>query len=439
MRTVRHSNSTGGWTGLWTRLWVGRREALFDVLLVVLVEASLVVLLWPLVRQHGWAGLAIQSCFALALLLRRTAPLIVLMLMLLSTIGLASVGQWVPNLVASMVGDMNQAWIVLAVPFAAYSALVYGDRRRAWLMTGILMVVAARPLDPVLFERTIGVVLVVGLPALLGNYVADLNERVERAEREQHRLAEQARIEERVRLAAEMHDVVTHRVSLMVLQAGALGVTATDAATRAAAEDLRAAGCQALDELRDLVGVLRSTPGEAVEDLVLPRAGGQAPAPDLAELVVESESVGVSVQLDQRGNPGLASPVVARTAYRIVQEALTNVRKHAPGATVAVTMRYEPDRVRLTVRNSAPDRQADESLTASGSGTGLLGLRQRVELVSGTLRTGATEDGGFEVDATLPAYVPTREEPESVRPGAQTDPYRLAAGTQARAPRPRGD
>jgi signal transduction histidine kinase len=437
---VRHSNPTNWWTGLWTRVWVDRREALFDVLLVVLVEASLVVLLWQLVRQHGWAGLAIQSCFALVLLLRRALPLTVLMLMLMSAIALASVGQWLPSLVASMVGDPNQGWIVLAVPFAAYSALVYGiDRRRAWLMTGILMVVAARPWDPALFERTIGVILVVGLPALLGNYVAGLNERVERAEREQHRLAEQARIEERVRLAAEMHDVVTHRVSLMVLQAGALGVTATDAATRAAAEDLRAAGCQALDELRDLVGVLRSAPGEAAEDVALPRAGGQAPAPDLAELVVESESVGVSVRLDQRGNPGLASPVVARTAYRIVQEALTNVRKHAPGATVRVTMRYEPDRVRLTVRNSAPERQADESLSASGSGTGLLGLHQRVELVSGTLRTGATEDGGFEVDATLPAYVPTREEPEPARPGAQTDRHRLATGTPARPPRPRGD
>jgi signal transduction histidine kinase len=247
-------------------------------------------------------------------------------------------------------------------------------------------------------------------------------------------------VEERVRLAAEMHDVVTHRVSLMVLQAGALGVTATDAATRAAAEDLRAAGCQALEELRDLVGVLRATPEDAVEDVAVPRAGGQAAAPDFGELLTESESVGVSVELDQRGNPALASPVVGRTAYRVVQEALTNVRKHAPGATAKVIMDYQADRVHLPIRNTAPERQVDESLTASGSGTGLLGLRQRVELVSGTLHAGPTEDGGFEVDATLPAYVPTREEPArataraprvSTGPAGGAPPWALRARRQA--------
>ena len=87
-----------------------------------------------------------------------------------------------------------------------------------------------------------------------------LTERAERAERERHLLAEQARAEERARLAGEMHDVVTHRVSLMVLQAGALRLTAADEATRQAAEELRTAGCQALDELRDLVGILRTAP-----------------------------------------------------------------------------------------------------------------------------------------------------------------------------------
>jgi signal transduction histidine kinase len=129
--------------------------------------------------------------------------------------------------------------------------------------------------------------------------------------------------------------------------------------------------------------------------------------PDFGELLAESESVGVAVRLEMHGSPELASPVVARTAYRILQESLTNVRKHAPGATVRVTLRFGPDRVRLTVRNSAPDRRGDQELTASGSGTGLFGLRQRTELVSGSLRAGPTEDGGFEVDATLPAYVPT--------------------------------
>jgi signal transduction histidine kinase len=423
---------------------------MFDVAVVVLVISVLVALLSAPARQFGPWGLVIQCGCALTLLFRRSAPLTVLFLMMMSTFALQCIGEWAPNLLLSTIGEREQGWLVLSVPFAAYSALAYGrDRRWAWLMVALIIMVAARVWDPsVVVPISVGTIVV--LPALLGTYVANLTERAERAERDQHRLAEQARVEERVRLAAEMHDVVTHRVSLMVLQAGALGVTATDAETRAAAEDLRAAGCQALEELRDLVGVLRSAPGGAAEELALPRAGGQAAVPDFAELLAESESVGVAVQLEQHGNPGLASPVVARTAYRIVQESLTNVRKHAPGATATVTMRFGTDRVRLTVRNSAPERGGDADLTASGSGTGLLGLRQRVELVSGSLYAGPTEDGGFVVDATLPAYVPTRDGPASVSPtaGPRTGPIgtvgrpapgALAGGGQLPMHQVRGD
>ncbi|HEY2207239.1 MAG TPA: histidine kinase [Pseudonocardia sp.] len=395
---------------------------------VALVLAMLVLGLWDLQRTHGPWGLAIQSVAACTLLLRRCTPLTVLFLATLSTIGLLCVGWWAPGLLGSMMTDTRSCWILLFVPFAVYSALVYGaDRRQAWIMVGITTLAAARPWEPSL-ESVFGVVLLVVLPAMLGNYVAGLNDRVERAEREQHRLAEQARVEERVRLAAEMHDVVTHRVSLMVLQAGALGVTATDATTRAAAEDLRAAGCQALEELRDLLGVLRSAPDAATEDLAIPRAGGEAGPPDFAELLAESESVGVSVELDRSGNPALASPVVARTAYRIVQEALTNVRKHAPGTTALVGLHFGADRVRVTVRNGRPDHDGDADLTASGSGTGLLGLRQRVELVSGALHAAPTEDGGFEVEATLPGYVPTPDRPRGTA-GAPTASAGAGGGT----------
>ncbi len=383
---------------------------MLDVLLVVVVHLLLLLVLWPMVHAYGPRGFVLQSAVALTLLLRRTAPLSVLLVMLLSTIGLHMAGRVAPDLLAATL-DPTRVWAMLATPFAVYSAMVYGaDRRRALVMTGVIAVVAARPLAPTL-EVAIGTGVIVVLPALLGTYVAALNERVERAEREQHRVAERARVEERVRLAAEMHDVVTHRVSLMVLQAGALGVTATDPGTRAAAEDLRAAGCQALEELRDLVGVLRTAPDAVAEDDVVPRAGGQAAAPDFADLVAESDSVGVRVWLTQTGGPDLASPVVARTAYRIVQEALTNVRKHAPGAEAEVTLEYRADRVRVTVRNTAPARGADAALAGAGSGTGLLGLRQRVDLVSGTFLAGPTADGGFEVETVLPAYVPTRDRP----------------------------
>jgi signal transduction histidine kinase len=432
-------------------LWASRREAMFDVAVVLLVMLLLVALMWPVMQQRGPWGLVIQYGLAAALLFRRIAPLTTLLLMVISTIALVGVAQWAPDLLMAIISRRDESWIVLAVPFAAYSALAYGrDRRRAWVMVGLIALIGARAWESSI-SLLVEMAMIVVLPALLGLYVANLTERAERAERDQHRLAEQARVEERVRLAAEMHDVVTHRVSLMVLQAGALGVTAPDAATRAAAEDLRAAGCQALEELRDLVGVLRSAPGEVAEDFALPRAGGQAAAPDFSELLAESESVGVAVELEQYGNPELASPVVGRTAYRVVQESLTNVRKHAPGATARVTMKFGSDRVRLTVRNTAPEHNGDEALTASGSGTGLLGLRQRVELVSGSLYAGPTDDGGFVVDATLPAYVPTRDKPAVAPPPGETahqrgeqrvgspDRARLAGGEPLRVHRVRGD
>jgi len=117
--------------------------------------------------------------------------------------------------------------------------------------------------------------------------------------------------------------------------------------------------------------------------------------------------VGPPTELVEDGDPRLASPVVGRTVYRIVQEALTNARKHAPGARVTVRVRYDPDQVRLEVRNTPSTRPPDAGLVGTGSGVGLANLRRRVELVHGTLRAEPVPDGGFRVDATLPAYVPT--------------------------------
>ena len=196
-----------------------------------------------------------------------------------------------------------------------------------------------------------------------------------------------------------MHDAATHRVGLMVLQAGALRMTAADEATRQAAEELRAAGCQALAELRDLADILGTAPG-----------AGQAPAAAvLAALAAEPAAVGTPAELAAEGDPALASPAVGRTAYRIVREALTNVRKHAPGTRVTVRVSYVGSQVRLEVRNTPPDGQPGSILAGTGSGLGLASLRQRVELLHGTLRAGRSPDCGFSVQATLPASVPTAE------------------------------
>jgi len=269
--------------------------------------------------------------------------------------------------------------------------------------------IVARVWDPSAIVITIAVLRTAFGP-MLGLYFSaraevlrGLRDRAERAERERYLLAEQARADERARIAGEMHDVVTHRVSLMVLQAGALGITAADEATRKAAEELRAAGCQALDELRDLVGILRREPEDDADQT--PSVSG------LPALIFESAAVGTPTELVEDGDRSLASPVVGRTAYRMVREGLTNARKHAPGSRVLVQVSYGESEVRVTVTNTPPagPPAAAAGLAKSGSGLGLEHLRQRIELVHGALEALPTPDGGFRLEARLPAYVPTAE------------------------------
>ena len=363
----------------------------------------------------AWILLGLQAAACFSLVARRRAPLTVMGILaaftLLVTLLISPAGLLTP-------ANPGNVWAPYATVLAAYGPIYYSsqNRRVALIALGIFAVIVCRPWEFSLTVIGIGL-LRVAVGPLVALYfdarrrlVQALTERAERAERERDLLAEQARAEERARLAGEMHDVVTHRVSLMVLQAGALRMTAPDERTRQAAEELRAAGCQALDELRDLVGILRAAPD-----------GDQAPSvADFAELVAESTAVGTPAELVEDGDPALASPVVGRTAYRIVREALTNVRKHAPGARVTVRVSYGQSQVRLTVRNTRPtghpgdlngsgSGDAGSGLASTGSGLGLANLRQRIELVHGTLQAGPTPDGGFCLEATLPAYVPTAE------------------------------
>ncbi|MEV4108668.1 histidine kinase [Nonomuraea sp. NPDC049695] len=269
--------------------------------------------------------------------------------------------------------------------FAAYGAMAYADRRgtRRWLPVLVLaLAVLALPDHLPLVLRT---ETAIALAALYGMYVA-VSERLRRE------LAERAERVERERLAGEMHDVVTHRVSRMVLQAGVLAMTSGDERARAVAEELRATGGEALEELRHMVVLLRRGTGEGF-DLGLP-------LPDLRPLVTESAQAGVPVELAVDGTPVPVAGCVGRTAYLLVQEALANVRKHAPGAEARVLVRYLPGSVRITVRNT-PGRPA-AWIASGGPGMGLLDLRQRVELAGGTLEAGEDDDGGFRVEAVLP-------------------------------------
>ncbi len=406
----------------WNRHWVAFDVALagFLALLDTLLTLSGATW-WPAHPDAlAWTLLGIQAAACATLAVRRRAPIMVMYILAAFTLAVTLLIYPAGALTPANPGNV---WAPISTVFAAYGIFYARSRRAALVALAILSVIAARPWQPSATVIAIGL-LRTSVGPLLGLYfvarrrlVQALRERAERAEREQHLLAEQARAEERARLAAEMHDVVTHRVSLMVLQAGALRMTAKDEATRQAAEDLRAAGCQALDELRDLVGILRTAP-----------EGDEAPsAADFAALVAESTAVGTPVQLIEDGDPALASPVVSRTAYRVVREALTNVRKHAPGAPVTVQVGYGPAQVRLSVRNGPPASRnghagpgaagqalagpvlADPALAGTGSGLGLASLRQRIELVHGTLRAGPEPDGGFCVEVVLPAYVPTAE------------------------------
>ncbi|MBZ4320771.1 sensor histidine kinase [Streptomyces huiliensis] len=227
--------------------------------------------------------------------------------------------------------------------------------------------------------------------------LADHIEELSRAHRREAELiAERAVVAERARLAREMHDVVSYQVSLMTVQAGALERTAEEPAARETASVIRGLGATALRELRGLLGVLRSTPGDTA---LRPRLTA------LPDLVAGS---GLDARLDA-DLPALDAlkwpPEVEETAYRTVQEALTNARKHAPGASVTVSLNLLRDTGRtalaIEIANTATPAGTQTTPLPSG-GHGLTGLRERAEQLGGEFTAGPT-DGGFRVRAVLPA------------------------------------
>jgi signal transduction histidine kinase len=393
-----------------------RHAVLVDVAVAVffvVLDTVVTLVGWSWWPAHpdglAWALLTAQGLTDLSLVARRRAPIAVVGIFTMFTLAVTLL---VSPLHALQPANPANIWAPLGAVVAAYAPVYLVDNRRrviaAFAAIALLAIITARPWQPSATVIIFGTLRIM-LGPLLAIYVVTrrrlvqaLTERAERAEREQQLLAEQARAEERTRLAGEMHDVVTHRVSLMVLQAGALRVTAPDEPTRKAAEELRAAGCLALDELRDLVGILQTTSdGDQTPEQAHPSTA------ELAALAAESTAVGLPAELVEDGDPQLASPVVGRTVYRIAQEALTNAHKHAPGARMRVRVRYDPAEVRLEIRNTPPTRPVDAGLIGTGSGMGIANLRRRVELVGGTLHAEPTLDGGFCVEATLPAYVPT--------------------------------
>ncbi len=230
--------------------------------------------------------------------------------------------------------------------------------------------------------------------------VATLLDRARRAEADQLVRAERARLAERTRIAREMHDVLAHRISLVALHAGALEVARDLPPTqvRESAALLRLTAHQALEELRDVIGVLREEPGQEQ-----PSTMPQPTLADIPRLVEDTRRSGAKIDFEMQVDGAAAAPgPLGRDAYRIVQEALTNIGKHARGTHAQVRVAGAPNRgLHVSVRNP-PAVGAPERSTLPGSGTGLLGLQERVALAHGVLVHGPDASGDFVVEADLP-------------------------------------
>jgi signal transduction histidine kinase len=305
------------------------------------------------------------------------------------------------------------AWALIGAPWGLMAGgytLATRPRRLRWWMVALGMVLVVTRL---LLGSDVGVrfaaaaaLVVVGVPVLGGLWIGtrralieNLRGEAERLQREQHLDAERAKAQERARIAREMHDVVAHRVGLMVLHAGALEVSLTDPDAVRQAALVRQTGREALEELRQVLGVLR-----AREDAAL--LGPQPTLADLDRLVQQSREAGMEVRVAVEGERRRLPATVERAAYRLVQEALTNVHKHAAGAATEVGVRYTGQGLTVTVHNARPAGGPSLRPALAGGGHGLLGLRERVTLLGGTFQAGPRLDGGFEVCASIPVEVP---------------------------------
>ncbi|MGJ5754212.1 signal transduction histidine kinase [Streptomyces puniciscabiei] len=233
-------------------------------------------------------------------------------------------------------------------------------------------------------------------------YFAQLEERAARLEKEREAQSKVAVAAERARIARELHDVVAHNVSVMVVQAdgAAYVLDAAPDQAKKALETISSTGRQALAEMRRLLGVLRT--GEHQE------SGEYVPQPDvdqIDELIEQCRSSGLPVDFKVEGTPRPLPSGVELTAYRIVQEALTNTRKHGgPNAGASVRLVYFDDGLGLLVEDDgkgAPHELYEEG-GADGQGHGLIGMRERVGMVGGTLDAGPRPGGGFRISALLP-------------------------------------
>ncbi len=225
------------------------------------------------------------------------------------------------------------------------------------------------------------------------SYVSLLTERLELAERAREQEAERRAEQERLRIARELHDVVAHTLTEINVQASAAAERAEPGESRAALEWIEAASHGAIGEVRAILGVLRESGSDRPPRAPTPGIG------DIAELVDRARANGLDTELRISGEPpARLSEAASVAAYRIVQESLTNARRHAPGAAVHVDLCFDPTSLSLAIENG-PGTMPNGNVAVRG--IGIAGMRERAVAVGGSLRTGA-RGGGFAVDAELP-------------------------------------
>lgn len=369
--------------------WFVRRAPRFRDLMYVGFSA-LTIVLQASTGQSGfhpddWLVLSLGAVASLALWWRRKYPVVVTAM---AVVAMGVAGIFMPIGLALLTLAIRRRDLVLAVlTFAAYVAYVISSRPAS-----------GDPWVPIFTGP-----FVIGTWVAVGAYIGarrdlmvSLRDRAERAESERELRAEQARLGERARIAQEMHDVLAHKVSLIALHAGGLEVNPAVGPEKveASAGLIRETARQAMEDLREVLGVLRADLSQDGTDLApVPRAA------DLARLVEASRAAGVQVT-SSLTLPDDVPDLVGRTVYRVVQEALTNVHKHARGVSTEVLVNGAPGTgVNVRVTNVRP--VAADSLLP-GSGAGLVGLRERVTLSGGRLDAGPTPDGGWRVEAWLP-------------------------------------
>jgi signal transduction histidine kinase len=384
------------------RTMAGRRA---PSILDWLVTLALVVIAFLEIASGAFPGpVAVAAAFQVASTLpvafRRLAPLPAITI---------SVVVSLPYVLAYGAGNSLAGAVTLLLLVYSVGRHLEGRGLLAGTAMGLLMIVelgiGGRLATP---EDWIYVLLIYGAALVFGVALRAQVERsislalaADRAQREQEATAQAAVHEERARIARELHDVVAHNVGLIVLQAGgARSVLGADPdRARIALQQVEETGRQTLAEMRHLVGILR-----------VDENGDRQPLPRLERLPVlvdEARAAGLAVELEVEGPPVDLPAGLELAAYRLIQEALTNVRKHAPTSRAKVRLCYEPDRLRIEVSDDGgpSDAVRDSARNASGLGHGLIGMRERVQMYDGRMQAGPMPGGGFRVEAVLPLSV----------------------------------